>query len=126
MTPPVPNYTHKATLDRVVDGDTYWLRLDLGTYAGVRAELVVDVRLEGIDVVEASSPTGAAATQHARDLLTGASAGRVPEIVVQTSKPDLSGPLGASFARTRGHVWVDGHDMADLMRSAGYEKRTAA
>lgn len=121
MTPPVPNYTHKATLDRVVDGDTYWLRLDLGTYAGVRDELVVDVRLEGIDVVEADTPHGPAATQRARELLTGAS-----EILVQTSKPDLSSPLGASFARTRGHVWVDGQDMAELMRAAGYEKPAAA
>lgn len=117
MSAPIPNYANKATLDRVVDGDTYWLRLDKGTYAGIRDELVVDVRLEGIDIVERNDVLGPAARRAAEAFLT--EAGR---IIVQTVKPDLTGPIGATFQRTRGHVWVDGRDMAELMRQAGFEK----
>lgn len=117
MTAPTPNYAHKATLDRVVDGDTYWLRLDLGTYAGVRDELVVDVRLEGIDIVERGDALGPAARRAAEAILSEAD-----RIIVQTSKPDLTAPIGATFARTRGRVWVDGQDLADVLRAAGYEK----
>jgi endonuclease YncB( thermonuclease family) len=117
MSGPAPNYTHKAELvERVIDGDTYLLRLDLGTYAGVRLDPVVDIRLEGIDVVERSSALGPAAAALAEATL------RRGKIVVQTSKPDLSGPLGVTFARTRGRVWVDGTDVADVLRSGGYEK----
>lgn len=112
-------WTHPATfvepkaLERP-DGDTFRLRLDLGTYCGVRVDPVVRVRLEGIDTWEMSQPGGAAA----RDFTLGALRAAT-DIVVQTRRTVADETLGRVVAR----VWVDGADLAELLRAGGHEKR---
>lgn len=116
---PVPAWVHPATYVEPTprqrpDGDTFRLRLDLGTYAGnVRIDPVITIRLAGIDVVELRSPTGPAARDFTRDRLRGATS-----IIVATNKPDPADTL----ARTPARVWVDGLELADLLRDAGYAK----
>lgn len=121
MSAPLVAWVHPATFvepsgRQRPDGDTFRLRLDLGTYAGnVRIDPVVTIRLVGIDVYELNDPTGLGlvARDFALQRLRHAAA-----IVVATDKPDPSGTL----ARTPARVWVDGDDLAELLRAAGFEK----
>lgn len=53
-----PLYTYKATVMRWVDGDTVWLRVDLG----FRLWMEEDFRLFGIDTPEHNKPGGTEAT----------------------------------------------------------------
>ncbi len=50
------DYTYAAKLDRVVDGDTVWLFVDLGFNVTVH----LDFRLNGINAPELHGPTQAA------------------------------------------------------------------
>jgi endonuclease YncB( thermonuclease family) len=118
---PTPNYAHRAryvppAAGQRYDGDSFRLELDLGAYVGgaIRPTLEVAIRLEGIDVVER---TDRRLTDYALTLLELAH-----RITAQTVKPDLSGELGGTFERTRAHVWIDGEDLADALRAAGYSK----
>jgi endonuclease YncB( thermonuclease family) len=129
---PTPNYAHRAryvppAAGQRYDGDSFRLELDLGAYVGgaIRPTLEVAIRLEGIDVVERTDrrltvrggPIGLEARDYALTLLELAH-----RITAQTVKPDLSGELGGTFERTRAHVWIDGEDLADALRAAGYSK----
>lgn len=132
MTPPTPNYVHRARLARadevppgavpVHDGDTFYLRLDLGTYAGARIDPVIRIRLAGIDAVELSSPLGPAARKRTLDLLSGSGSAFDPRLTVATEKPDSAARLGETLGRTVARVWVDGDDLADVLRNDGFEK----
>lgn len=137
MPEPTPNYAHRASYvppapRERYDGDSFRLALDLGAYVGgaIRQTLIVAIRLEGIDVVEYSDnrpdprsrapiPVAIGRGAAAFTMSQLATAGR---ITVQTVKPDGVTALGGTFERTRAHVWVDGLDLADLLRDAGYEK----
>jgi endonuclease YncB( thermonuclease family) len=115
---PAPNYVHRARLAErneippravpVHDGDTFYLRLDLGTYAGVRVDPVVEIRLQGIDTWELAQPLGLEARAFTALQLTSGK-----PITVQTVKPDLT-PLGFTFQRTAAHVWIGDDLLADL------------
>lgn len=119
---PTPNYVHRATYvaptgRRRPDGDTFRLRLDLGTYAGtVLIDPVVTIRLKGIDCYEWSTAKGKEAAAFCAGLLANARS-----IVVATEKPQ-GGSLGETLARTVAQVWVDDWDLADLLRAAGFAK----
>lgn len=52
-------YTYKALVERVVDGDTIWLNIDLGFDCWSRQK----IRLRGIDCPELSTPKGKAAKE---------------------------------------------------------------
>jgi micrococcal nuclease len=52
------SYTYKATVIRVVDGDTVWLEVDLG----FRMKTINDFRLYGVDTPERGQPGWAEAT----------------------------------------------------------------
>lgn len=104
-----PNYTYKATFVRAKDGDTYVLILDFGKFAGVRALLEVDVRLQGIDTWEMKQPLGFDAMVAAESSLL-----KAKEILVRTYKP-TGVPIGATFERTKADVWVDGVSMVEIM-----------
>lgn len=112
MTEPTVNWAKFAWIDTVVDGDTYIMLLDQGF--GDRR--LLDVRLRGIDVYEKSTPVGQQATQFVKQLLIEAH-----EIVVQSYKTK-TGADNRSFARYVCDVWVDGANLADLLRTAGYNK----
>lgn len=46
------NYSYKATVIRIVDGDTVWLEVDLG----FRMKTINDFRLYGVDTPERGQP----------------------------------------------------------------------
>jgi micrococcal nuclease len=104
-----PAYVYRATLSRVVDGDTYELDIDLG----FRVHTIIPVRLHGIDVYERNTPQGIEATAFAHKLLSGR------ELVVQSYKDQMT------FARWVGDIWVDDIPVADRLRVAGFEKPQA-
>lgn len=124
MPAPIPNYVHRARLARsdeipprampVHDGDTFYLRIDLGTYSGVRIDPVVEIRLKGIDVYEISQPHG----KEARNFVTNELF--VGPVTVQTEKP--LGGSDKTFTRTVGQVWIGSEDLVDLLRQNGFEK----
>lgn len=111
---PAPCYRYRAELERVVDGDTYDLRIDLGF--GVWT--IQRVRLRGIDTPEVTGETrqrGLNASWYAEDRLESAQA-----IVVETYKL----PDGQRDVKTLGRyvadVWVDGVLLSRLLRDAGH------
>lgn len=82
-TPHTPNYTYQATVIRWVDGDTVWLKIDLG----FRMSATTDFRLYGIDTPERGQPGWAEATAQAKVLAPVGS-----DILVTTYKaPDKYG-----------------------------------
>jgi endonuclease YncB( thermonuclease family) len=117
MSVPVPNYVHKATLVSVHDGDTFRLRINLGTYVGVLIDPAVDIRLQGIDCWELGQPGGTAARDFTQSALTSGKA-----ITIQTVKLDLSS-MSPTFARQPGYVWIGDDSLTDLLRTAGHEKK---
>lgn len=58
-------YTYSATIDRIVDGDTFDAIVDLG----FRVYVKMRFRLLGIDVPERFTPDGQIASAYVRDLL---------------------------------------------------------
>lgn len=125
MTAPLPNYVHRARLahvdelagrsDPVHDGDTFYLRLDLGTYAGTRIDPVIRVRLAGIDTYELREPLGPAARDFTRARLEQG------PVTAATEKPVVLF-AGETLGRVVARVWIGDSDLADLLRAAGYEK----
>lgn len=72
-------YTYRAVLQRVVDGDTIWLDIDLGG----RIHAFWDCRMRGYDAPGHASAPGQQAILNLSHLLTG-----VP-LIVQTSKDGI-------------------------------------
>jgi micrococcal nuclease len=102
-----PVYIYRAALVRVVDGDTYWLCVQLGFMASV----TVPVRLLHIDVYEHDTPLGQQATKFVTDLLTGA------PLLVQTHKDEQT------FARYLADIWLPTGDLlSDVLKQKGYAK----
>ncbi len=100
-----PCYRYRAELARVVDGDTYYLRVDLGFYASA----LIDVRLRGVNAPEHDAAGGADATASARWHLS-----RAKEIVVESHKDERS------FERWVCDVYVDSESLADKLVAAGH------
>lgn len=108
------DYTYKAFAQRVIDGDSYHLRIDLGFHAAV----TVPVRLRGIDTPELNTDAGKAARQFVVDLLQPANlpmeqrTGNPTPLIVQSYRDRQS------FARWIVDVWlVDPVDQAWIDRS---------
>ena len=72
-------YTYRATVLRVVDGDTLWVDVDCGFFTWTDQKL----RLRGIDTPEMDTPEG----QRARRFVEGALR-KCPVIAITTTKPD--------------------------------------
>lgn len=100
--------SYPASLVRVIDGDTYVLRVELG----FQVSITVPIRLAGIDTPERFTPEGRAARAFAETTL------RSGRIVVT--------PTGArTFERYVAAVTIDGKDLAGLLRVAGHAKTVA-
>lgn len=106
-----------ARVERVVDGDSYWLHLD----TGFRNTLLVNVRLLGYDCPEARQGSlferrqGASATRHASGWLSDDDL--APPVWCRTEKdPD-------SFGRWLGALWIEDesgeHHLGDYLLSLG-------
>ena len=72
-------YTYRASVERVIDGDTLWVRIDLGFRMWTRQKL----RLRGIDTPELPGPEGQQARAFVQEAVNG-----VPFLVLTTTKPD--------------------------------------
>ena len=72
-------FTYKAYLEKVIDGDTFWVVLDIGLGSISRQKL----RLQGIDCPELNTPAGKRAKRFVESLLRG-----VPFLIVRSSKND--------------------------------------
>jgi endonuclease YncB( thermonuclease family) len=94
-------------LHKVVDGDTWWMVLDLGF--GVLDK--IKVRLHGYDTPERHQPNYEEATKFASDALTGAQV-----VIVESYKDDRS------FERWVCDVYVDGILLGDKLKEAGLLK----
>ena len=72
-------FTYKAYIERVVDGDTLLVKIDLGFDTRVRQYL----RLRGIDAFEISSAKGVRAREFAKRVLAG-----VEYVIITSSRSD--------------------------------------
>jgi len=95
-----PAYRYRATLVKVLDGDTVRLDVDLGFHATIR----VDIRIRGIDTPERGEPGWAEAGGFTLRMLQEATA-----ITVETFRDRQS------FARWIGDIYVDGTSLAELI-----------
>lgn len=115
-------YTFRVTgVERVTDGDTYWLRLDVG----FRQSILVPIRLLGYDTPEMNSGSAFEKSmgQHARevawDWLEDAADANVnphASLWVRTEKdPDNFGRwLGDLWLESDGDQWPERHLGAEL------------
>ena len=87
--PTEPTYVYKAVVDRVIDGDTLLLRVDLGFQAWKEQR----VRLAEIDAPEMDEPTGKEAYLYVLNQLA-----KVDFVMVKTNKIDV-------YGRYVGHVF---------------------
>lgn len=98
--------TYPASLVRVVDGDTYVLRVDLGFDVSYTAT----IRLADLDTPERFTSAGRRATAAAEAALKSGSI-----TVAPTGK--------MTFARHVAHVYVSGKKLAEILDAAGHRKR---
>lgn len=94
---------YAATVERVIDGDSYVLSVSLGFGVSIR----VAVRLRGIDTPELPTPEGLKAKAAAETLLRSG---------LVTIKPTGQ----QTFARWVSDVFVGGQSLAVLLRAGGY------
>jgi len=119
MAAPVPNYAHNATWLSPHDADSFWLTVDFGMNThGVRLTLPLYIRLFGIDGWELSQPLGPDARDFTTQVLS-----KAKRIVVATLKPDGIHQVGEEkYGRWLARVWADDQELADLLRTNGFEK----
>lgn len=108
-----PRYQYRATLVRIIDGDTAVLDVDLGLEVHARPR----VRLAGYNAPEVTGPSKAAG-QAARAALEGLLAGR--QLLVRTLKD------ARSYERWLAEVYIDAGrdapiDVAAAMKAAGHD-----
>lgn len=100
-------YEYRATVLRIIDGDGYVMRVDLGWHVAIEGS----IRLLGVNCPESGTDAGTAATAFVTDLL-----GNAQRITVTTVRREPS----RSFARYLARVDVDGADLAGLIIDAGH------
>ncbi|MBA3689791.1 MAG: hypothetical protein H0W82_00060 [Actinobacteria bacterium] len=120
MSVPAPAYTYAADLMRVIDGDTFVMRVDLG----FRVRIDVEVRLRGVDAPEVTGASAEAGQVAARFALVTLTSLLLPSgLVIQTHK-GARGGAERSFTRWVADVYLpDGRSLADVMVEAGQARR---
>lgn len=101
-----PSYTYAATVERVVDGDTLDVSLDLG----MRVHLRTRLRLEAIDTPERGQDGHTEAAVAVAALIAPSDS----KVIVTTRKPDK---YGRALARV---TLPDGRDLADTLIAHGH------
>lgn len=99
-----PVYIYRAQVVRVIDGDTFLARVDLG----FRAAITIAIRVRGLNTPEQNEEGGDAATQFVRELIDG-----LP-VVVESYRDRRS------FERWVADVYVGGRPLADIVIEAGH------
>jgi endonuclease YncB( thermonuclease family) len=111
------DWRFRATVLRVIDGDTIQVRCDLGFSIDHR----VRVRVANVDAPEMDTPEGRAAQLWALTLLGG-----LPWVVVHTREAP-SGEFERTFERFVAKVTLpDGSDFGDRLVEAGHAVRRTA
>lgn len=106
---PTPNWVHSAAVLRVIDGDTFVARIDLGRFP-TKIEATATIRVAGLNAPERKDAGGFEATSSAYQLLS-------ERVVLATRKPDPRDPYGRVVA----DVWLeDGRSFAEAMIEAGH------
>jgi|SRR3954465_15155982 endonuclease YncB( thermonuclease family) len=90
-----PMYCYRATTERVIDGDTYRLSVDLG----FRCSVSIEGRLQGIDCPELDTENGKKAKAYVVGLLTPV-ASPATSLVIMSYKDERS------FARWIVSIWL--------------------
>lgn len=114
-----PNYTYRATLDRVIDGDTIDVYLDLGCYTQVHKRLrFLELDTEELrDREEERREDAKEAKARVEELLTTAD-----QIYVATQMDDTG-----KYGRLLAYVWYEKDGQAfnlnTQMISEGYQKK---
>ena len=110
-----PSYTYKATLDRVVDGDTIDVILDLGFSVFIKAR----IRLSGIDAPETR-------TRNIHEKIRGqAATARLIELLGDGSNLIIVSKFYArgKYGRIIGSVFVDDVDICQVLLDEGFVEK---
>jgi micrococcal nuclease len=111
-----PAYTYRARCERVIDGDTYVLRVDLGfaTEKGQPGvEIPIRARVHGADAPELTTPEGRDAKAFAMALMPPSE-----PLLVRSYKDERS------FERWICDMWLaDGRSIADVLVESGHAVR---
>jgi endonuclease YncB( thermonuclease family) len=111
------------SVDRIVDGDTYYFTVDLGFFVQLR----VKIRLLDVDTPESYRPSCDAELEHAREAKAFVEDvfNRAAKLVVRT-QVDPKQTFGRWLADISVYSSNGAYsDLAILLREAGYEKRTS-
>lgn len=103
-----PCYRYKAEVLRVIDGDTFVARVDLG----FRVRVDVELRLHGWSCPELSTVEGKLARLRAQELL-------VAPVVVESYRDQRS------FSRWVADVYTDGQHLGELLGAEGLARQGA-
>lgn len=107
----VNNYTFPCVVDRVVDGDTIVVVIDVG----FRIFIKQPIRLYGINAPENSTPAGKEATAYVTSLLPAGTS-----VACHTHSPQANAGY-EKYGRWLAEVTLpDGTDLADLMVATGH------
>ena len=98
-------FTYTAHVDRVVDGDTIDVSIDLGFDIWHKTRL----RLAGIDTPEVKTDLGKVVKKYAIDTLEG------KIVVIQTTKPD-------KYGRYLATIFLDDKNFNELLIDNGYAR----
>ncbi len=112
--PTEPAYLYKATVVRVVDGDTVDVDIDLGFYTWIKKQRI---RMVGIDAPEPrgeGKEAGIAATAFLKNLIEG------KEIIIRTIKAKDGGDSRGKYGRWLGRLFINGLDVNQHMIDAGH------
>jgi endonuclease YncB( thermonuclease family) len=105
-TPPVVSKAYNAKVQRILDGDTIRVSVDLGF--GVRLD-DVDIRLEDVHAPEKYSAGGEQATAILKEIMSSG------EPVILLPKVSKSGSFLRSFTRYVGRMWIGPVDVSTEM-----------
>jgi endonuclease YncB( thermonuclease family) len=101
--------TTEVDFIRAIDGDTIQVKI----------ERTFNIRLRDIDIIELKEQGG----KEARDFVTKQMEGaRIIKVFIPSNDPHKLMDM-QSFERLVADVYVDGRNLADVLRTAGYEKQ---
>lgn len=109
-------YEYKATVDRVVDGDTVWLDVDLG----FRVRAKIEFRLYGINTPETVGTTRAAGLAAKAELLRLLALGPLRIVTYKDGRVDKYGRWLATLFVDAPDSPVGGLNVNDALVAGGF------
>lgn len=109
-------YRYKAFVKRVVDGDTFDIKVDLGFHTTVEHRF----RLIGVDTPETFRPKSEGELRH------GLKATAFVKTLIENNHVILRSEKKIGiYGRWNAHIEIEGKDLAQLIRDNDLEKRMA-